>query len=69
MVTGPSRQVWRSGSAWRGISVGTVRDLGQGRTHRPEQGSMGKLAGVPGLDDARLQAFARARGSLPNLGA
>ena len=51
-----------------GVSVEMVWDLGQGRTHRPEQGSMGKLAGVPGLDDARLQAFARARGSLPNLG-
>jgi transcriptional regulator with XRE-family HTH domain len=41
------------------VSVGTVRDLGQGRTHRPGQDSVAKLAGALGLDAARLQALAR----------
>ena len=41
------------------VSVGTVRDLEQGRTHRPGRGSVSKLAGVLGLDAARLQALAR----------
>jgi WD40 repeat protein/DNA-binding SARP family transcriptional activator len=40
------------------VSVGTVRDLEQGRTHRPGRDSVSKLAGVLGLDAARLQALA-----------
>jgi WD40 repeat protein/DNA-binding SARP family transcriptional activator/DNA-binding XRE family transcriptional regulator len=41
-----------------GVSVGTVRDLEQGRTHRPGRDLVSKLAGVLGLDAARLQALA-----------
>ena len=32
------------------VSVGTVRDLEQGRTHRPGRGSVARLAIVLGLD-------------------
>ena len=32
-----------------GVSVEMVRDLGQGRTHRPGRGSVSKLAGVLAL--------------------
>jgi DNA-binding SARP family transcriptional activator len=41
------------------VSVGTVRDLEQGRTHRPCRDSVARLAIVLGLDAARLQALAR----------
>jgi transcriptional regulator with XRE-family HTH domain len=41
------------------VSLGTVRDLEQGRTHHPRPGSMTRLAGVLGLDPARLQTLAR----------
>ncbi|HXZ69820.1 MAG TPA: BTAD domain-containing putative transcriptional regulator, partial [Streptosporangiaceae bacterium] len=41
------------------VSLGTVRDLEQGRTHRPCRGSMTRLAAVLGLDDARLQTLTR----------
>jgi transcriptional regulator with XRE-family HTH domain len=41
------------------ISLGTVRDLEQGRTHRPGRGSVTKLAGALGLDAAGLQALMR----------
>jgi WD40 repeat protein/DNA-binding SARP family transcriptional activator len=41
------------------VSLGTVRDLEQGRTHRPRRDSMTRLAGVLDLDAARLQALTR----------
>ena len=41
------------------VSLGTVRDLEQGRTHRPRPGSMTRLAGALGLDAARLQTLTR----------
>src|SRR5215470_9363209 len=41
------------------VSLGTVRDLEQGRTHRPRRDSMTRLAGALGLDAARLQTLAR----------
>jgi len=41
------------------VSLGTVRDLEQGRTHRPRPGSMTRLAGALGLDPARLQTLTR----------
>jgi len=41
------------------ISLGTVRDLEQGRTHRPGRDSLAKLAGALGLDATRLQTLAR----------
>ena len=41
------------------VSLGTVRDLEQGRTHRPRRDSMTRLAGVLGLDPARLQTLTR----------
>ena len=41
------------------VSLGTVRDLEQGRTHHPRPGSMTRLAGVLGLDPARLQTLTR----------
>jgi len=41
------------------VSLGTVRDLEQGRTHRPSRGSMTRLAGALGLDAARLQTLMR----------
>jgi WD40 repeat protein/DNA-binding SARP family transcriptional activator/DNA-binding XRE family transcriptional regulator len=40
------------------VSLGTVRDLEQGRTHHPRPGSMTRLARVLGLDPARLQTLA-----------
>jgi len=44
MVTGLRRRMWRNWSAWRGVSVGKVRDLARGRTHRPGRGP-GEQAG------------------------
>jgi DNA-binding SARP family transcriptional activator len=41
------------------VSLGTVRDLEQGRTHRPHRDSMTRLAGALGLDPARLQTLTR----------
>ena len=41
------------------VSLGTIRDLEQGRTHRPRPGSMTRLAGALGLDAARLQTLTR----------
>ena len=41
------------------VSLGTVRDLEQGRTHRPRRDSMARLAGALGLDPARLQTLTR----------
>src|SRR5215510_16452594 len=41
------------------VSLGTVRDLEQGRTHRPRRDSMTRLAGVLGLDPARLETLTR----------
>ena len=41
------------------VSVGAVRDLEQGRTHRPAPGSLAKLAEALGLDATRLQTLAR----------
>jgi DNA-binding SARP family transcriptional activator len=41
------------------VSLGTVRDLEQGRTYRPRPGSMTRLAGALGLDAARLQTLTR----------
>jgi WD40 repeat protein/DNA-binding SARP family transcriptional activator len=41
------------------VSLGTVRDLEQGRTHRPGRGSLTRLASALGLDPARLQTLAR----------
>jgi WD40 repeat protein/DNA-binding SARP family transcriptional activator len=41
------------------VSLGTVRDLEQGRTHRPRPGSMTRLAGALDLDPARLQTLTR----------
>src|SRR5215831_10295395 len=41
------------------VSVGAVRDLEQGRTHRPCRDSVARLAIVLGLDAARLQTLAR----------
>jgi DNA-binding SARP family transcriptional activator/DNA-binding XRE family transcriptional regulator len=41
------------------ISLGTVRDLEQGRTHRPGRGSLAKLARALGLDATRLQMLAQ----------
>ena len=40
------------------VSLGTVRDLEQGRTHRPGLASVAKLAAALGLDMARLRRFA-----------
>jgi len=40
------------------VSLGTVRDLEQGRTYRPGVASVAKLAAALGLDMARLQASA-----------
>ncbi|HEY7360912.1 MAG TPA: helix-turn-helix domain-containing protein, partial [Streptosporangiaceae bacterium] len=39
------------------VSLGTVRDLEQGRTHRPRRDSMTRLAGALDLDPARLQTL------------
>ncbi len=41
------------------VSLGTVRDLEQGRTNRPGRGSVTKLAGALGLDAIRLQTLVR----------
>src|SRR5262245_4495395 len=41
------------------VSLGTVRDLEQGRTHHPRRGSMTRLAAALGLDAARLQTLTR----------
>ena len=41
------------------VSVGTIRDLEQGRTHRPRPGSMIRLAEALGLDAAQLQTLTR----------
>src|SRR2546430_15339180 len=41
------------------VSLGTVRDLEQGRTHRPRRDSMTRLAGALGLDAPRLQTPTR----------
>ena len=41
------------------VSLGTVRDLEQGRTHHPRRDSMTRLAGVLGLDAARWQKLTR----------
>ena len=41
------------------VSLGTVRDLEQGRTHRPGRSSLVRLASVLGLDAARLQTVVR----------
>jgi len=41
------------------VSLGTVRDLEQGRTYRPYRGSMARLAEALGLDAARLQTLTR----------
>ena len=41
------------------VSLGTVRDLEQGRTHRPRRNSMTRLAGALGLDPTRLQTLTR----------
>ena len=41
------------------VSLGTVRDLEQGRTHRPRRDSMTRLAGALGLDPTRLQTLTR----------
>src|SRR5262249_2184733 len=39
------------------VSLGTVRDLEQGRTHHPGRGSVSRLAAALGLDAAQLQAL------------
>jgi DNA-binding SARP family transcriptional activator/DNA-binding XRE family transcriptional regulator len=41
------------------VSLGTVRDLEQGRTHHPRRDSVIRLAGALGLDPARLQTLTR----------
>ena len=41
------------------VSLGTVRDLEQGRTRHPGRGSTSRLAAVLGLDASRLQTLAR----------
>src|SRR5262245_31336608 len=41
------------------VSLGTVRDLEQGRTRHPRGGSLARLAGALGLDAARLEALTR----------
>jgi WD40 repeat protein/DNA-binding SARP family transcriptional activator len=41
------------------VSLGTVRDLEQGRTQHPGRGSVSRLAAALGLDAARLQALTR----------
>jgi DNA-binding SARP family transcriptional activator/tetratricopeptide (TPR) repeat protein/DNA-binding XRE family transcriptional regulator len=41
-----------------GVSLGTVRDLEQGRTHRPLPGSVGALAKALGLSPARIGELA-----------
>src|SRR5215470_2153066 len=41
------------------VSLGTVRDLEQGRTRHPRGGSVARLAGALGLDAARLAALTR----------
>ena len=46
------------------VSVGTVRDLEQGRTRRPRRGSVSKRAGMLGLDAVRPQAFVPGRWEL-----
>jgi DNA-binding SARP family transcriptional activator len=44
-------------AARTGMSVGAVRDIEQGRTDAPRQGSLARLAGALGLDDAYLQGL------------
>jgi len=39
------------------VSLGTVRDLEQGRTHHPGRGLVSRLAAALGLDAAQLQAL------------
>ena len=46
-----------------GVSLAAIRDLEQGRTHRPRAGSLARLAAALGLDTAQAEELARlARG-------
>jgi DNA-binding SARP family transcriptional activator/tetratricopeptide (TPR) repeat protein/transcriptional regulator with XRE-family HTH domain len=47
-------------AARSGLSVTAVRDLEQGRSHRPRAGSLTALAGALGLDAGQAAALARA---------
>jgi DNA-binding SARP family transcriptional activator/tetratricopeptide (TPR) repeat protein len=49
-------------AARSGLSVTAVRDLEQGRSHRPRAGSLAALAGALGLDAGQAAALARAAG-------
>jgi DNA-binding SARP family transcriptional activator/transcriptional regulator with XRE-family HTH domain len=49
-------------AARSGLSVTAVRDLEQGRTHRPQAGSLGALAGALGLDAGQAAGLTRAAG-------
>jgi tetratricopeptide (TPR) repeat protein/transcriptional regulator with XRE-family HTH domain len=49
-------------AARSGLSVSAVRDLEQGRSHRPHPGSLAALAGALGLDAAQVAVLAGAAG-------
>jgi DNA-binding SARP family transcriptional activator/tetratricopeptide (TPR) repeat protein len=49
-------------AAGSGLSVTAVRDLEQGRSHRPRAGSLAALAGALGLDAGQAAVLARAAG-------
>ena len=75
---GGSLQEWRRAAgltqrelaARSGLSLAAVRDLEQGRSHRPRAGSLAALAGVLGLDagQAAVLAAASGQGSGPAAG-
>jgi transcriptional regulator with XRE-family HTH domain len=49
-------------AARSGLSLAAVRDLEQGRSHRPREGSLARLAGALGLDAGQAAVLAAAAG-------